>query len=63
MDEAVHHFAEEFLVVVVRRLEAGRAYHPAVPVAAKVGTAVEAAGSLTEAVSGDAGGEILAVAA
>ena len=63
MDEAVHHFAEEFHVAVVQSLEAGKAYHPAVPVAAKVGTAVEVAGSLTEAVLGDAGGEILAAAA
>jgi hypothetical protein len=66
MDEAVHRFAEGFLVGVVQKLEAGKAYRLAVLAvlaAAKVGTAVEVAGSLVEAVLGDAGEEILAVAA
>ena len=65
MDEAVHHFAENFLAAA-RRLEVGKACHPAVlavPVAAKVGTAVEAVGSLMDAALGDAGEEIPAVAA
>jgi hypothetical protein len=63
MDEAVHRFVGGFLGDVAPRLETGKAYRPAVPAAAKVGIAAEVAGSLTEAVLGDAGEEILAVAA
>lgn len=59
----MRHFAGDFLVVIVQRLKAGKAYHPAVPAAARVGTAVEVAGNPLEAVLDDAGGEILAVAA
>jgi hypothetical protein len=63
MDVAAHRFAEGFLAAA-QRVGVGKAYHhPAVPAAAEVGTAAEVAGSLTEAVLGDAGEEILAVAA
>jgi len=62
MGEAVRHFAEGFLAAA-QRVEVGKACRPAVPVGVKVGTAVEVAGSLMEAVLGDADEEILAVAA
>jgi len=63
MDGSVRHLAQDFLVAVARRLEFGKAYRPVAPAAAKEGTAVEAAGSPTRAVLGDAVEEFLAVPA